>query len=167
MSIEKFVGLWKSGDNHTNPYEEIAGVSDVWVARKRYYPPNGLELKGTLATGKSFEVRYEPPNPQQQPKDVPIIKFSFPNYSEAAFPNVDRNLISQIEAAEYHIFGDYLVSPPIQIGPQTSFVEVLEVIVSSVYPTGEKADKEHTVMRHMLIWSDGLRARWPCCFVKK
>lgn len=167
MSIEKFVGTWVSGDMHTNPYEEIPGVSDVWVARKRYYPPKGLELKGTLATGNSFEVRYEPPDPQQPARQVPIIKFTFPNYSETAFPNVDRNLISQIEAAEYHIFGDYLISPPIQIGPQTSFVEVLEVIVSSVYPTGVKADKEHTVMRHTLVWNDGLRARWPCCFVKK
>jgi hypothetical protein len=166
MSIEKFVGTWMSHDVHTNPYEEIPGVSDVWVARKRYYPPKGLELVGTLATGSSFEVRYEPPNPQQAPAQVPIIKFTFPNYSETVFPNVDPNLISQIEAAEYHIFGEYLVSPPIQIGPQTSFVEVLQVIKSSILPTGEPTE-ERTVMRHMLIWSDGLRARWPCCFVKK
>ena len=75
-------------------------------------------------------------------------------------------LTSEIEAAEYHIFGEYLVSPPIQIGPQTSFVEVLQVIKTSILPTGE-ATEERTVMRHMLIWSDGLRARWPCCFVKK
>lgn len=167
MSIAKFVGTWVSSDLHTNPYEEIDGVPDIWVARKRYYPPKGLELQGTLATGHSFDVRYEPPNPQRPPNQVPIIKFTFPNYSETAFPQVDRNLISQIEAAEYHSFGDYLVSPPIQIGPQTSFVEVLEVIVSSTLPTGEPAGKEATVMRHMLIWSDGLRTRWPCCFLKK
>jgi len=167
MSIEKFVGTWISNDQHTHPYEEIPGVSDVWVARKRYFPPTGLELKATLATGHSFETRYVPPNPQQPPKEVPIIKFTFPNYSEAAFPDVDRNLISQIEAADYHIFGEYLVSPPIQIGPQTSFVEVLQVVNSSVYPTGEKADKEHTVMRHMLIWNDGLRSRWICCLLSK
>jgi hypothetical protein len=166
MSIENFVGTWISHDMHTSPYEEIPGVSDVWVARKRYFPPTGLELQATLATGNSFEVRYEPPNPQQAPTQVPIIKFTFPNYSEAAFPNVDRNLISQIEAAEYHIFGEYLVSPPIQIGPQTSFVEVLQVIKSSTLPTGE-ATEERTVMRHMLIWNDGLRTRWTCCFVKK
>lgn len=167
MSIERFVGTWISSDMHTNPYEEISGVSDVWVARKRYYPPKGLELKATLATGASFETRYEAPTPQQAPKQVPVIRFSFPNYSETAFPDVDRNLISQIAAAEYHIFGDYLVSPPIQIGPQTSFVEVLEVIVSSTLPTGAPAPREHTVMRHTLIWSDGLRARWPCCFLKQ
>ncbi len=166
MSIEKFVGNWISNDMHTNPYEEIPGVSDVQVARKRYYPPKGLELKGTLGTGSSFEMRYVPPTPQQAPKEVPIIKFTFPNYSEAAFPNVDRNLISQIEAADYHIFGEFLISPPIQIGPQTSFVEILQVVVSSILPTGEP-DIERTVMRHMLIWNDGLRARWPCCFVKK
>lgn len=167
MSIDKFVGTWISNDMHTNPYEEIPGVSDVQVARKRYYPPKGLELKCALGTGHSFEVRYEPPSPQQPPAEVPIIKITFPNYSETAFPNVDRNLISQIEAAEYHIFGEYLISPPIQIGPQTSFVEVLQVVVSSILPTGVPADKEHTVMRHTLIWNDGLRARWSCCWVKK
>ena len=166
MSIEKFVGTWVSHDMHTHPYEEIPGVSEAWVARKRYFPPTGLELKATLATGNSFEVRYEPPNPQQPPAQVPIIKFSFPNYSEAAFPNVDRNLISQIEAADYHIFGEHLVSPPIQIGPQTSFVEVLEVLTTSTLPTGEPTE-ERTVMRHYLIWNDGLRSRWICCFLKK
>jgi len=162
MSIEQFVGDWVSHATHTNPYEEIPGVSEVWVDRKRYYPPTGLQLRAELASGTMFDVRYEAPNPQQPPQSVPVIKFSFPNYSEEAFPTVDPNLISQIEAAEYHLFGDFLVSPPIQIGPQTSFVEVLQVLVSSTLPTGEPAEAR-TVMRHMLIWNDGLRTRWTCC----
>lgn len=167
MSIENFVGTWIASDLHTNPYEEIDGVSDVWVARKRYYPPKGLHLKATLATGNSFETRYEPPDRQQPPKQVPVIKFTFPNYSETEFPQVDRNLISQIEAAEYHIFGDFLISPPIQLGPQTSFVEVIQIVVTNTLPTGAVVDSEHKVMRHTLIWNDGLRSRWPCCYLEK
>jgi hypothetical protein len=42
----------------------------------------------------------------------------------------------------------------------------LQVIKTNILPSGEVVE-ERTVMRHILIWSDGLRARWPCCFVKK
>ena len=160
-TLADFLGNWKSIGTHTNPLEDKDGeYPKQWKDRLEYYPPEGLQLEASKATPtvcKDFKEISKVGDPKS-PANDDILKFRFTNWEPTSGYN--KAIKEKIEAAEFTLKGDVLVSTPLVLSTDLSIIEVIELVEDFQIPgTSDVVD----FMRHTLFWSDGLVAKWVCC----
>lgn len=164
VTLRDFEGRWGSSFRHTNPFDAThPEVQGIWPPRARYYPPNdAIVLEGSITISKQTFYEYvhrappAPIPPQPDPDTREIIRFSIIDPTG----QYDKDIISAVEAAEYHLIGDILVSTPMVVGG----VAVTEFLsLEAGYTASDGSIKD--IMWHKLLWSDGLQTLWPCCLL--
>ena len=142
VSLKDFVGEWSSRGWNTHPQGD---------ARAIYYPADGVKLQAVLADGSNFLM------PGAASIREKVVRFVV--LDKAQYPK-----LAALEKADYHMFGETLISTPIQVSATEWFTDIVEFLPPGTPVPGTNNVSNLGSMRHTLLWNDGVRAKWICCW---
>lgn len=142
IGMKDYLGEWSSAGWHTHPPADPRAV---------YYPPDGAKIRAVLGTASIYMT------PGAPPETISVIKFIV--LDKVLYPK-----LAALEIPDYHFLDGRLVSTPVQVSATEWFTDVIEMIEPGSAVAGSQNPSLLPAMRHNLLWNDGLRAKWICCF---
>ncbi|HTR00510.1 MAG TPA: hypothetical protein VMH83_10990 [Candidatus Acidoferrum sp.] len=142
ITLKDYVGEWKSAGWNTHPPADPRIV---------YYPAADVRVRCVLADSSTYAVPGLPAEPLKIVRFLVLDKDLYPK-------------LAALETADYHLFGEMLVSTPIQVSATEWFTDTIELLPAGTPVPGRQNPAMVPGMRHNLLWNDGLRAKWLCCW---